>query len=36
MRAKDECFRKVRKGKRNARRKSKIKVVSKPNKEKKG
>lgn len=32
--SKDECFRKVKKGKRNARRKSKIKVMAKPNKDK--
>lgn len=32
--AHDEGFRKVKKGKRNARRKSKIKVTAKPNKEK--
>lgn len=30
----DECIRKVRKGKRNSRRKSKIKVVPKPAKDK--
>lgn len=32
--SKDECIRKVRKGKRNSRRKSKIKVQAKPAKSK--